>query len=178
MALKLTGLSFLLFSCLYTGTVWLIAQATPDKGQAERVTVNGKTIYKNIGERFDSDEYFWSRPSAVNYNAAGAAGSNKGPTNPDYLATVQARIDTVLVHHPYLKKEQVPSDLVTASGSGLDPHISAEAAAVQVQRVAMKRGMSYEAVSALLKRSEEGYGIGPKVINVNTLNSLLDETKN
>ena len=102
-----------------------IGQAAPGGGKGETVSVNGKVVgYKLIGQKFTDDKYFWGRPSAVDYNAAGSAGSNKGPTNPDYLKTVQDRIDTFLVHNPGIKKEEIPSELVTASGSGLDPDIS------------------------------------------------------
>ena len=104
-----------------------IAQAAPAKGKGETVTVNGKVVgYKLIGQKFTDDKYFWSRPSAVDYNAAGSGGSNKGPTNPDYLKTVQDRIDSFLVHNPGIKKEEIPSELVTASGSGQDPDISVQ----------------------------------------------------
>ena len=74
-----------------------------------------------------------SRPSAVGYNAAGSAGSNKGPTNPDYLKDVQSRIDSFLVHNKSIQKEQIPAELVTASGSGLDPDISPEGAIFRFQ---------------------------------------------
>jgi K+-transporting ATPase ATPase C chain len=86
---------------LYPLLIAAIGKLTPGGGDGETVSVNGKVVgYANIGQKFTEDKYFWSRPSAVDYNAAGSAGSNKGPTNPDYLKTVQDRIDTFLVIIP------------------------------------------------------------------------------
>src|SRR5437879_2650697 len=97
--------------------------------------LNGKVVgYENVGQKFTKDKYFWVRPSAVDYNAAGSGGSNKGPSNPDYLKQVQDRIDTFMVHNPTVKKSEVPAEMVTASGSGLDPDISPAGAAVQSVR--------------------------------------------
>jgi K+-transporting ATPase ATPase C chain len=101
-ALKMTFLTVIIFGILYplliTGIAKLVA---PNGGKGEEVTVNGKVVgFELIGQKFDDDRYFNSRPSAVDYNAASTGGSNKGPTNPDYLAQVQARIDTFLVHNP------------------------------------------------------------------------------
>src|SRR6202007_730681 len=104
---------------------------------------------------FTADKYFWSRPSAVDYNAAGSGGSNKGPNNPDYLADVQKRIDTFMVHNPGIKKSDIPSDLVTASGRGLDPHISGEGAKVQVKRIAAVRHLTEDKVQQLVSTHVE-----------------------
>src|SRR6187455_2997339 len=128
-ALKLTFLTVIIFGVLYplfiTGITKLVA---PNGGKGEEITVNGKVVgFELIGQKFDDDRYFNSRPSAVDYNAASTGGSNKGPTNRDYLAQVQARIDTFLIHNPGVEKSQIPVDLITASGGGLDPHISPEA---------------------------------------------------
>ena len=87
----------------------------------------------------------------MDYNAAGSAGSNKGPNNAEYLALVQKRIDTFLMVHPYLKKGEIPSDMVTASGSGLDPNISPQGALIQVKRVAAARNLPEEKVKALVE---------------------------
>ena len=124
--LKMTFLTLIIFGILYplfiTGIAKLVA---PNGGKGEEITVNGRVVgFELIGQKFDDDRYFNSRPSAVDYNAASTGGSNKGPTNPDYLAQVQARVDTFLLHNPSMKKEAIPVDLVTASGGGLDPHIS------------------------------------------------------
>ncbi len=142
---------------------------------------NGKTYYANIGQSFTEDKYFNSRPSAVNYNAAGSVGSNKGPSNPDYLAQVQARIDTFIVHNPSVKKSDIPSELVTASGSGLDPNISVEAAEVQVDRIAKERNISTEALQQLIINQTEkplAGMFGPEKLNVLKLNLALDNLKN
>lgn len=133
--------------------------------------------YQNVGQSFTSDAYFWSRPSAVSYNAAGSGGSNKGPTNPDYLMEVQARIDTFLVHNPGIEKEEIPSELVTASGSGLDPHISVQAAKVQVPRISKMRNVPEETLQQLIVKQTESplFGLfGTEKINVLKLNLELD----
>jgi hypothetical protein len=103
-----------------------------------------------VGQAFTKDIYFWGRPSAADYKADSSAGSNKGPTNEAYLAEVEARVDSFLVHHPYLDRKDVPAEMVTASGSGLDPHITPACAYVQVKRVAEARGMNEETVKALV----------------------------
>src|SRR5215510_13697171 len=124
-SLKLTLVLLLLLSGIYPLVIAGIGKIRSDGGNGEKVEVNGKVVgYANIGQKFTDDKYFQGRPSAVDYNAAGSAGSNKGPTNPDYLKQVQDRIDTFLVHNPGVKKEEIPAELVTASGSGLDPDIS------------------------------------------------------
>src|SRR5882672_5895663 len=139
-AIRLTIITIIFFCVVYTAFIWVIAQAAPANGNGETLTVNSKVVgYALEGQSFTQDKYFWSRPSAVNYNAAGSAGSNKGPTNPDYLKTVQERIDSFLVHNPGIKKEEIPAELVTASGSGLDPDLSPAAAKVQVKRIATIR---------------------------------------
>ncbi len=112
--------------------------------------------------------------------AAGSAGSNKGPTNPDYLATVQARLDTFLVHNPGVRASDVPCELVTASGSGLDPHLSPKGALVQVARVAKVRGLSEDQIRQLVAAHtvKPLLGMfGTSVVNVLELNIALDQLK-
>ena len=179
-SLILTIVCILFFSGVYPVVIWGIAQVAPGKG--EGITIKdskGKYYYENIGQKFSDDKYFWSRPSAVNYNAAGSGGSNKGPDNPDYLAQVQAAIDTFVKHNPDINKADIPSDMVTASGSGLDPHISIQGAEVQVARIAKVRGLDKNKVAALLKAHIDGpmYGMGPERINVLKLNIDLDNLK-
>ncbi len=168
-----------LLAVIYPMAIFGIAQLAPNKGEGETVTVNGKVVgYQKIGQKFDKSYYFWGRPSAVDYNAAGSAGSNKGPSNPDYLALVQKRIDTFLIVHPYLKKSEIPSDMVTASGSGLDPNISPQGALVQVKRVAKERNLSEEKVKALVQaKINTPAVIGAASVNVLELNVALDELK-
>lgn len=179
-AIKLTLLCAVFFSGVYTLAVYGIAQFAPNNGNGEIITHNGKTFYSNIAQNFSDDKYFSSRPSAVAYNAAGSGGSNKGPSNPDYLAEVQARIDTFLVHNPGIDKSEIPSDLVTASGSGLDPHISVQAANVQVKRIAKLRGIAEANIQQLIISNTEKplFGMfGTERINVLKLNIALDNLK-
>ena len=149
-AIKLTVFSIILFAVVYPLLMWGIAQLAPGKGNVEFLELNGQKIGAlRIGQAFDDPQYFWSRPSAVSYNAAGSGGSNKGPTNPDYLNTVQERIVAFQAAHPYLKKEEIPSEMVTASGSGLDPDISPNAAKIQVKRIALARNMDEKTLNDL-----------------------------
>jgi K+-transporting ATPase ATPase C chain len=158
-----------------------VGKLSKGAGDGEKIEVNGKVVgYANIGQSFTKPQYFWGRPSAVAYNAAGSAGSNKGPSNPDYLKDVSNRIDTLLKYQPYLKRSDIPSDLVTASGSGLDPDISPEAAKVQVKRIAQYRKLDEQKVAALVSDHIDGplLGLfGPSKINVLKLNVALDELK-
>ena len=168
-----------LLAVIYPLAIYGIAQFAPNKGKGETVSVNGKVVgYQKIGQKFDKSNYFWGRPSAVDYNAAGSAGSNKGPSNPDYLALVQKRIDTFMVAHPYLKKSEIPLELVTASGSGLDPNISPEGALIQVKHVAKERKLSEEKVRALVEsKINTPTVMGTSTVNVLELNVALDELK-
>jgi K+-transporting ATPase ATPase C chain len=177
--LKLTFLMVILFAVIYPLAIYGIAQFSPNKGKGETISVNGKVVgYQKIGQKFDKSNYFWGRPSAVDYNAAGSGGSNKGPSNPDYLTLVQKRIDTFLIVHPYLKKSEIPSDMVTASGSGLDPDISPEGALIQVKRVAKVRNLSEEKVKALVEtKINKPSVMGTSTVNVLELNVALDELK-
>ena len=174
--LKLTLLTVILFAVFYPLAIYGIAQFAPNHGKGETISVNGKVVgYQKIGQKFDKSNYFWGRPSAVDYNAAGSAGSNKGPSNAEYLALVQKRIDTFLVVHPYLKKSEIPADMVTASGSGLDPNISPQGALIQVKRVAKERKLNEAKVKALVEGKINTAVMGPETINVLELNVALDE---
>jgi len=179
-SLKLTLVMLILCSVLYPLLIAGVGKAAPGGGKGETLSVNGKVVgYRLIGQKFTEDKYFWSRPSAVDYNAAGSAGSNKGPSNPDYLKIVQDRIDTFLVHNPGIKKEEIPADIVTASGSGLDPDISPASAYVQVKRIASVRGLSEENVKTLVDDhiTKPFLGMGPSKVNVLKLNIALDELR-
>jgi len=180
-SLKLTLVLLLVLAGLYPLLIAGVAKMAPGKGDGETVTLNGKVVgYANIGQKFTDDKYFWSRPSAVDYNAAGSAGSNKGPSNPDYLKIVQERIDTFLAHNPGVQKDDIPAELVTASGSGLDPDLSPAAAEIQAARIAKARGISEERVKALVKELTQGplFGfLGPEKVNVLRLNVALDSMK-
>ena len=177
-ALRLTLVSLVFFCGLYTLLIAVIAQAAPAKGNGETILANGKIVgYKLEGQSFTQDKYFNGRPSAAGYNAAGSSGSNKGPSNPDYLKDVQSRIDTFLVHNTGIKKEEIPADLVTASGSGLDPDISPRSAYVQVERIAKARNISTEKIKTLIETSIEKPFVGIERVNVLQLNILLDQIK-
>lgn len=179
-AIKLTIISLVFFMAIYTFAVYGMAQLAPNQGKGDIIIHNGKTYYSNIGQLFTDDIYFNSRPSAVVYNAAGSGGSNKGPNNPDYLKEVQTRIDTFLVHNPGVTKSEIPSDLVTASGSGLDPNISVQAAKVQVKRIAKVRNLSEKELILLIDEQTEKplLGLfGTEKINVLKLNLALDTLK-
>ena len=143
---------------------------------------NGKAIgAKLIGQAFSKPEYFHGRPSAAGdkgYDAANSSGSNLGPTNQKLYDAVKGNIENVLKENPSLKKGEVPVDLVTASASGLDPHISPESAFVQAERVAQARKMDVSQVRALIQEHIEGpqLGIfGEPVVNVLLLNLDLDQ---
>ncbi|HEY9489853.1 MAG TPA: potassium-transporting ATPase subunit KdpC [Chryseosolibacter sp.] len=180
-ALKITILTLILFGIAYPLLITRIAKVVaPNGGKGEEITLNGKVVgFELIGQKFDDDKYFNSRPSAVDYNAAGTGGSNKGPTNLDYLAQVQARIDTFLIHNPTIKKEQIPVDLVTASGGGLDPHISPAAARIQIDRIAHVRKIVRKRLEALVDAHVEDpiLGLGTPRVHVLRLNIALDQLK-
>ena len=172
------------FSVFYILILWLFAQvAGPNKGNAEVATLDGKVVgAANVGQMFTKDIYFWGRPSCAGdgYDASSSSGSNKGPTNPEYLAEVEARIDTFLVHHPYLSRKDVPAEMVTASASGLDPNITPQCAYVQIKRVAQARGLTENQVKEIVDQSVEKplLGIfGTEKINVLKLNIALEENK-
>ena len=180
-AIRLTLVSILFFIGIYSLIILAGAQLAPGRGKGERVTFGSTVVgWKLVGQKFTDDKYFWGRPSAVDYNAASSGASNKGPTNPDYLKQVKDRIDTFLVHNPGVDKSEIPSDLVTASGSGLDPDISVPGAYVQVDRVAKARGMNVEQVKELVDKHVEEplLGLfGTRKVNVLTLNIALDKLK-
>jgi len=175
---KLTLVLLILCAALYPLLISIMAKAAPGGGDGVKVMVNGKVVgYANIGQKFTEDRYFWGRPSAVDYNAAGSGGSNKGPTNPDYLKTVRNRIDTFLKRNPGITKDQIPAEMVTASGSGLDPHISPASAYIQVARIARARKLNEAKLKMLIDRQIEKHVPGPDVINVLKLNVALDTLK-
>lgn len=181
-SVKITLAFCVFFSIFYILVLWIFAQfAGPNKGNAEVAILNGKVVgAANVGQMFTQDIYFWGRPSSAGdgYDATSSSGSNKGPTNEEYLADVEARIDTFLVHHPYLNRKDVPAEMVTASASGLDPHITPACAYVQVKRVADARGMNEAAVKAIVDQAVEkpwlGF-FGTEKVNVLKLNIAMDE---
>ena len=176
---------FLLLS-LVTGVVYPlvitgVAQvAMPSQANGSVIEGEGKPVGSSlIGQPFDRPEYFWSRPFATSpapYNAGSSSGSNLGPTNPSLIEAVTARVEA-LRKTDTQNRASVPVDLVTTSGSGLDPHISPAAAHYQVQRVARARGVSEVQLQRLINEHTEGRTLGllgePRV-NVLALNLALD----
>lgn len=162
----------------YFSVVALIGSLAGGHGGGEKLRIDGKVVgYELIGQEFTQDKYFRGRPSAVSYNAAGSGGSNKGATNPDYLKVLQDRIDSFLLHNPGVKKEAIPAELITASGSGLDPHISPASAAIQIERIATARNLSKHSLQQLIEKHTRRPLLGPPVVNVLKLNIALESYK-
>jgi K+-transporting ATPase ATPase C chain len=137
-------------------------------------TIAGSTL---IAQKFERPGYFQPRPSAVDYNAASTGGSNYGPSNPDHLKAVRERLDAV-VSRESVEAAKVPSEMVTASGGGLDPHIPPDAAEIQVSRVAKARSASPERIRELVRAHTEGPALsvfGRARVNVLALNLALDD---
>lgn len=180
-SIRITLVLTLVLCVIYPVLISFAGKLSKGRGDGETIIVNGKVVgYANIGQSFTQPKYFWGRPSAVNYNAAGSAGSNKGPSNPDYLKEVSSRIDTLLKYHPYLKRSDIPAEMVTASGSGLDPNISPAAAKMQIERIAHNRQLTIMQVNDLVTKHTEAplLGLfGPAKVNVLKLNVALDALK-
>lgn len=167
--------------CIYPAVVTGIASAVfPKQATGSLITDrSGHEIGSSlIGQPFSDPKYFWPRPSATpefGYNPRGSGGSNAGPTNPSYLKTVEGRVKTL---RDTGITDPIPADLVQASASGLDPHISPEGAKVQIPRVARARGMSVEMLTRLVDAHAEDRQLGflgePRV-NVLALNLALDK---
>lgn len=186
MLLILTVITGVIYPLVVTG----IAQvAFPHQANGSLIVIGNKTYGSElIGQQFDDPRYFWGRLSATGafqYNAfnartlTGSSGSNYGPLNPALMERVQARVEKLKAADPN-NTDPIPVDLVTASGSGLDPHISVAAALYQVSRVAQARGLSDEAVRILVRQYTEGrqFGLlGEPRVNVLELNLALDGLK-
>jgi K+-transporting ATPase ATPase C chain len=177
MLVLLTALAGAIYPALITG----LAQALfPKQANGSLVEQDGKVVGSElIGQPFSDPKYFWPRPSAtgpVPYNAGASSGSNQGPLNPALEDAVKARIAALKTADPG-NTAPIPVDLVTASGSGLDPHISPAAAEYQVMRVARIRGLAHKEVRRLVAAHTESRqlgGLGEPRVNVLTLNLALD----
>lgn len=177
-ALTLLALLTLITGVIYPLTVTGLAQVLfPRQANGSLIVIEGKTYGSElIGQQFDDQMYFWGRPSAAGYDAAASSGSNYGPMNPSLEEVVQARINALKTADPN-NPLPIPVDLVTASASGLDPHISVASALYQVRRVATARGWSEADVTSLVEKytEERQFGIfGEPRVNVLLLNLALD----
>lgn len=177
----------LLFPCLLTG---LSSVLFPHQAGGSLITVNGTAVgAEHVGQEFTQDCYMWSRPSAYHYNVYTegedgakyyndgtefgglASGSNNyAPSNPALVERVEADMEAFLEKNPGIKREDIPTDLLTASGSGLDPHISPASAQIQLPRIAQASGLSEESLQEIVKRNTTGKLLG--VFGEETVNVL------
>lgn len=173
-------LTIVVLSLVYTYFITGVTQTImPYQSGGSLLYVNGTVVGSElIGQNFTSPGYFHSRPSAVDYNASNSGGSNYGATSAALMEQVRQRIEKVRTEDNLPPNSTVPADLVLASGSGLDPHISPESAMIQVSRVAEARGLNESDVQALVDDHTEGpqFGfLGADRVNVLKLNIALDE---
>ncbi len=176
-SLRLIGLTIAV--CVFAYTALILATASvvaPEKRLGSlMVDSDGQVVGSRlVAQAFTRPEYLWPRPSAVDYNASGAGGSNLSPANPK----IRERADAILANYKLKDGATLPADLVTASGSGLDPHISLAAALIQADRIAISRQVDVSTIRELLQKkatSELSSSIGPEgLINVLEFNLLLD----
>ena len=186
--LKQAMLTFVAFAVLcglvYPLFITLVSQLLfPQKSNGSMLTSGNNLIGSElIGQRFDSPRYFYGRPSSADpaYNASGSAGSNRGPSNAHFLEEVKKRVEKIRNENGLPSDSPVPADLVLASASGLDPHISVEAAMLQVRRISLARGMSVSELEGIVRRHIEHpfWEIwGQSRVNVLKLNLALDTWK-
>ena len=185
--MKSLGLSirFLLWMTLLTGIIYpfvitAIGQiAMKHAASGSLLEHKGKVVGSSlIAQKFESEKYFWPRPSANDYNGLASGGSNLGPTSADLKKAIEKRKAAILKAHSGTDASKIPPELLFASGSGLDPHISPEAADFQIDRIAKARGLGKEDIKKLVQNNTQGpflQFLGPPCVNVLTLNIALDE---
>jgi K+-transporting ATPase ATPase C chain len=180
-AILFTIVTMVLLGGGYHVVLWAIGRvAFPTQAEGSLIRRPDGTVVGSrlIAQKFTRPEYFQPRPSAVDYNAASTGGTNYGPSNPDHLKAVQERLD-VITKQDGVTAGQVPSEMVTTSGGGMDPHIPPAAAALQAGRVASARGVPVDRVRDLIQAHTEpptfGF-LGRARVNVLELNLALDET--
>ena len=175
-----TIITMVLLGGAYHAVLWGIGSVLfPEQAEGTLIRrADGRVVGSRlIAQKFEQGRYFHPRPSAADYNAASTGGSNYGPTNHDHLKLVQERLDAI-VKDEAVTASQVPSEMVTASGAGIDPHIPPNAAELQALRVARSRGIDVNAVRELIAAHTEpptlGF-LGRARVNVLALNLALDE---
>lgn len=178
------AIRFILFMTLLLGFIYPFAMTGisqilfPNQANGDFLTRGGKKVGSSlIAQKFEKSEYFWSRPSAIDYNPLPSGGSNLGQSSEGLKKTVDVRRAKLKMAHPD-RSDEPPQDLLFASGSGLDPHISPEAAQYQAQRVAKARNLSLDQIQKLIQQSTQNrvFGIfGEPTVNVLALNLAIDE---
>jgi K+-transporting ATPase ATPase C chain len=181
MTLLLTFLTGIVYPVVMAGLAHLLF---PYQAEGSLITRDGHVVGSElIGQNFSAPGYFHGRPSAAGdkgYDASSSSGSNLGPTNKSLIDTVRQRLKDLLEKNPEIKPAQVPIDMVTASGSGLDPEISRAGAEIQIPRVAKARGLGEDSLRALVKaHTRERWAglIGEPGVNVLQLNLALDDLR-
>ncbi len=177
-ALRLLVVFTVILGLGYPLAVWAAGQALGDRAAGQPVRIGDRIVGSAlIGQDFRGEQWFHSRPSANDYDTLASAPSNLGPTNPDLVALIDERRAAV-ARSESVTESEVPPDAVTASGSGLDPHISPEYARLQASRVARSNGLSRQEVAELIEANTEGrvFGfLGEPAVNVLRLNSAVRE---
>lgn len=175
-----TALRLFLWMVLLTGIVYpllitaIAMMAFKHKSEGDFISIDGKLIGSRlIAQKFQSEKYFWPRPSSIDYNPLPSGGSNLGPTSAALKKAVEERKSALGKVH----SGDVPSELLFASGSGLDPHISTPTAYYQIERISKARGLNKELLKKLIDHHMEGRLFGVPCVNVLELNLALDKQK-
>jgi K+-transporting ATPase ATPase C chain len=180
---NILGLHFstlILFGLCYPIIIWGVGLLFPNQANGLPIIKNGIIIgFENEGQKFSDPKYFWGRLSSTEYNSEGnSGGTNYGPTNPDLLTLAKSRLDSLLKYNPQVHKSDIPVEMITSSGSGLDPHISPQGAYFQLTRIAGIRHLNENALRKLITANIEKplFGLlGTERVNVLKLNLALDK---